>query len=665
MKRQRALDSHFDNELGTSSKAYLTLDPSNKANTAHEASKGSSSLCGFRSVMLATLAGSAAAGLFVSRAAFAEAGQELSVEETASLHTEALQSVMAKHIADAQNRSMQFLDRPPATYEHPVEPQEERSKVFAPKVRRPGIFANVQVGHLPLSKYWQDREDKPNKFILEVGANSRNILRDEYLPTAGDRTFLITFEPLLDKYAWMLTGTKGKVAATPQLGLQHERGIVLPFAVGCEGNSATFHVSTVDGCSSLLKHRGEEFANDPKKKQWQFWWHIQESCAKTIAERTVPCISLEHVIEQWLGGAYIKHLKVDAQGFDLQVVKSAGRMLSRINTVHMEVQCDKAAMIYAGQPNCSTTYNEMRKLGFRTWFNPKTCLECAETDIDFFRPKRPIKPSNNTATTTTTTSTTTTIVAKNGIYATLQVSLAFSHYWAQVGSKPQKYVLEVGTATQAPLRDRYLSHAGQGTFLITFEPFLDKYAWLLTRAGGKPDIRSELGLQHTNGIVVPFAVGCEGSVTWRVPVSLGESALRKPSKKEMKADPLKKPWWVWQIGENTTKVLESRTIPCISLEQVISQWLEGQPVWFLKIDVLGSALPVVKSAGRKMDKLKSVRIQVQCDHAANLNLAQANCTNTIQEMKRLGFNSKFDEKACMECDRVGIDFFRPESAKKR
>ena len=38
----------------------------------------------------------------------------------------------------------------------------------------------------------------------------------------------------------------------------------------------------------------------------------------------MPCISLEEVIDDWLGGQEVELLKIDAQGFDLQVVRSAG-----------------------------------------------------------------------------------------------------------------------------------------------------------------------------------------------------------------------------------------------------------------------------------------------------------------------------------------------------
>ena len=66
--------------------------------------------------------------------------------------------------------------------------------------------------------------------VLEIGANTRNTLDRELLPQRPD-AFLITFEPLLDKYAALLArNSRPDTRAT--LGAHHPRGLVLPFVVG-------------------------------------------------------------------------------------------------------------------------------------------------------------------------------------------------------------------------------------------------------------------------------------------------------------------------------------------------------------------------------------------------------------------------------------------------
>jgi hypothetical protein len=254
------------------------------------------------------------------------------------------------------------------------------------KKAQTGLFANIQVAAYPFEQNFASLTPPPSEFWIEVGSNSRNMLRDDPSMTAAfaKGAVLLSFEPLLDKYAVLMSQYGGTADTHRKLGFQHDRGLVFPFAVGCEG-SAEFHVAHVDGCSSVLPMAEETFKADQKAaEKWPGW--VAENCAKANETRVVPCVSLEQVIGEWLGGKDITHAKVDAQGFDLNVVKSAGKHINKLKSVHMEVQCDTAAMLYKGQPNCTSVYAEMTNLGFQTTFDPQVCMTCTEIDIDFTHP---------------------------------------------------------------------------------------------------------------------------------------------------------------------------------------------------------------------------------------------------------------------------------------
>ena len=111
---------------------------------------------------------------------------------------------------------------------------------------------------MPFERNWQHLAVDPFFFFLEVGANNHELERDFLEPMLQDRSgfgnaggFLISFEPLLDKYGFLLAyGAPSMHFAN--LGLQHRRTLVLPYAVStCDGPTATFHVAPIDGCSSL------------------------------------------------------------------------------------------------------------------------------------------------------------------------------------------------------------------------------------------------------------------------------------------------------------------------------------------------------------------------------------------------------------------------------
>ena len=200
------------------------------------------------------------------------------------------------------------------------------------------------------------------QLVLEVGANTRNTLDHELLPHEPD-TFLVSFEPLLDKYATLLARHSRPDTRSP-LGHHHARALVLPFAVSAEANSIKeFKISgSTDGCASLL---------DPVSS------YYSTSCTNLsgIAERrAVPSVSLEHVLSTWLAKRDIALAKIDAQGLDVGVVRSAGAHLNRLRAVQLEVVRDrpplKCTPQYAAEPGrpseakCNALVAAMAEMGF-------------------------------------------------------------------------------------------------------------------------------------------------------------------------------------------------------------------------------------------------------------------------------------------------------------
>ena len=78
----------------------------------------------------------------------------------------------------------------------------------------------------------------------------------------------------------------------------------------------------------------------------------------------MPCISLAVVLSEWLAGRPIARMKIDAQGSDLDVVKSAGPYLKQLLFIVMETQGTFEALLYEGQASCDQVQAEMRALGF-------------------------------------------------------------------------------------------------------------------------------------------------------------------------------------------------------------------------------------------------------------------------------------------------------------
>jgi len=203
------------------------------------------------------------------------------------------------------------------------------------------------------------------KIVLEVGANTRNTLDRELLPSEP-AAFLVSFEPLLDKWASLLSRNSRPDTRVP-LGRHHPRGLVLPFAVSSEPNAVReLKISgSTDGCASLLA---------PVASYYSL------SCTNlsgVLERRSVPTVSLEVVLSSWLRGRDVQLAKVDAQGLDVGVVRSAASQIHRLKAVQMEVVRDrpplKCTPQYASEPGrpseakCGVLVSAMAALGFRPY----------------------------------------------------------------------------------------------------------------------------------------------------------------------------------------------------------------------------------------------------------------------------------------------------------
>jgi len=240
-----------------------------------------------------------------------------------------------------------------------------------------GILNVLQVAYLPFHRNFEHLATKPTAFWLEIGTNSRDLVAEDMRLEAFVRgVFLLSFEPLLDKYAFVLNQYGGgRAEVVHALGRQHEQAMVFPLAVGCNGSAKLF-VTKTDGCSSLYEPRGNDFAKDPASGAWKEW--VGQACVQIADTRRVPCISLEHIIDKWLNGSNVEYLKIDAQGSDLAIVQSAGTLVDRLRAVTVEATCDSVARLYEGTANCTAIYGAMRRLGFLNVFQEHcTRFPCA------------------------------------------------------------------------------------------------------------------------------------------------------------------------------------------------------------------------------------------------------------------------------------------------
>jgi FkbM family methyltransferase len=128
--------------------------------------------------------------------------------------------------------------------------------------------------------------------------------------------------------------------------------VVLPMAVGEQEGSADFYVNSFAAASSLLPF------NPAGLERWDGGelLHVEKRI-------TVPVIRLDTFMDL-AGIGEVEFLKIDAQGADLAVVRSAGRRLADIARISLEVQVTPVPL-YAGGSVKEAVLEHLRAAGFR------------------------------------------------------------------------------------------------------------------------------------------------------------------------------------------------------------------------------------------------------------------------------------------------------------
>lgn len=167
--------------------------------------------------------------------------------------------------------------------------------------------------------------------VLDVGANHGQFA--ENLRRIGYWGRICSFEPISHEFERMARH------------FSHDRNWRgFPIALGNKNGEQILHVPTAStAMSSFLK---------PKDASWQ------------LAEISVPIRKLDDIFEETISGIQQPNvmLKIDTQGYDLEVVKGGANCIARVTCLQSEVAITP---IYDGAPTYLHVLAEYEKLGFQ------------------------------------------------------------------------------------------------------------------------------------------------------------------------------------------------------------------------------------------------------------------------------------------------------------
>ena len=149
--------------------------------------------------------------------------------------------------------------------------------------------------------------------------------------------------------------------------------IALPMAVAETDGFAEFHINRFDDASSLLT------MNEESRRTWVGGDILQHE--RTI---TVPTIRLDTFMNLF-SIQKVDFLKVDAQGTDLAVLRSAGSRLHDVDRITMEVDVSPQTL-YCGAHSRSEAMEFLREAGFELVEAQKQTYD-QEENLTFVRRK--------------------------------------------------------------------------------------------------------------------------------------------------------------------------------------------------------------------------------------------------------------------------------------
>lgn len=128
--------------------------------------------------------------------------------------------------------------------------------------------------------------------------------------------------------------------------------IVIPMAVAETDGAAEFHINSLYEASSLLP------IDEDARRTWKGGETLRQESVVSV-----PTIRLDTFLNK-MGIAGVDFLKIDTQGNDLAVVRSAGKRLRDIQRITLEVDLSPHRL-YQGSPSKADVLSFMQNSGFK------------------------------------------------------------------------------------------------------------------------------------------------------------------------------------------------------------------------------------------------------------------------------------------------------------
>jgi len=197
--------------------------------------------------------------------------------------------------------------------------------------------------------------------VLDIGANIGQFATG--LRESGYKGRIISFEPLSEAYSHLLINSKKDPnwIIAPRMAIGNEKG---KNAINISGNFVS---------SSILKMTDTHIKGAPKSAY--------------VGSEEIYVDKLDNVVGNYIGNAENVFIKIDVQGCELEVLKGATNILSKIKGIQIELSL---VLLYENQLLFRDMLDYINSLGFELWdilpgFRDKQSGKLLQFDGIFFR----------------------------------------------------------------------------------------------------------------------------------------------------------------------------------------------------------------------------------------------------------------------------------------
>jgi FkbM family methyltransferase len=174
--------------------------------------------------------------------------------------------------------------------------------------------------------------------VLDVGAHTGEY--GSFLRDIGYKGFIVSFEPVPENYAELKVRSR-----------RDPKWRVLPYALGEENTSRAMHVTGSTVFSSFLSPN-------------RLGTDLFSTMAEVKRTEVVEVRRLDSILSECVEGIHDPriYLKMDTQGWDIQVLVGASGVLDRVLALQSEISVQN---IYSGMPGYLESLSLIGRMGFK------------------------------------------------------------------------------------------------------------------------------------------------------------------------------------------------------------------------------------------------------------------------------------------------------------